>query len=62
MPFDASGILAYFLKETGLEVIEAVLDTGGSQMTTVFTADQSWNRIKWPFKIVLIRPGHRPTP
>ena len=32
---DASAILAYFLWESGLEVIEAALDVGASQMTTV---------------------------
>jgi PIN domain nuclease of toxin-antitoxin system len=128
---DASAVLAYFLRENGLEVVEAALDAGGSQMTTVnycevlgklvekgmpadeaeqalnelgitfvdfdialaqhaallqrrtrsigaslgdracvalamqfvqskatatvFTADQSWSRAKWPFKIVVIR-------
>jgi PIN domain nuclease of toxin-antitoxin system len=31
--------------------------TQSRQAATVFTADPSWSRVKWPFKIVVIRAG-----
>jgi PIN domain nuclease of toxin-antitoxin system len=29
----------------------------GKETPVVFTADQSWSKIKWPFKITITRPG-----
>jgi ribonuclease VapC len=32
----------------------------GSLTPVVYTAEQSWAKVKWPFKIVLIRQGRNP--
>jgi ribonuclease VapC len=36
--------------------------TAGTQaVPTVYTAERSWTKLKWPFKIVLIRPAKSTT-